>query len=235
MKNTFKEVIIGIIQRNFMLHKKTWTAINSLSCKTIVIDASQEQMIWPTSKVAVFHKPDVKGFFAIALLLPLFQEFLETNGDVLFLIEGDLVPNEQNIIQAKKITTNTKIFYQEADPNNSYAYIRREGLAGILLRSEVARMHEWMESQPYDRFRQYEGYCDTFLWTSVSSETTGYGVSTSGPEWIKVVHMTHDDSTRVTKKQRKNMKIYRARHAAITQLALECNRYKNSNYVDAEI
>lgn len=235
MKSTLKKVIIGIMQKNFPIHKKTWIAINSLPCETIIIDSTKNQIIWPTEKVTVFHEPDKKGFFAIDLLQPLFREFLNAKGGVLFLIEGDMVPTKKNIVQAQNITTNTKIFYQESEPDHPYAYIRREGLAGILVCSEIKRMYEWMISQPYNRFRHYEGYCDTFLWTAVSKETTGYNVSISGPDWIPVTHMTHEDSTRVTKKQRADMKIYRARHAAITQLALECNKYNNPDYIDATI
>jgi hypothetical protein len=47
--------------------------------------------------------------------------------------------------------------------------------------------------------------------------------------------MTHGDNTRVTKKQRSDMKVYRARHAAITQLALECNKHNNPKFVNAVI
>ena len=228
-------VIIGIVQRGFPIHDKTWGAINKIPCKSIIIDATPRQIIQPTANVSVFHEPDEKGFFAIALLKPLFSEFLLTQRRVLMLIEGDLVPTEENLEQAQSITTNTKIFYQEAEPDHLYAYIRREGLAGLLLRSEVERICEWMCTQPYDRFRHYEGYCDTFSWTSVSEETTGYGVTTSGPDWIKITHMTHGDDTRVTKKQRQDMKVYRSRHAAITQLALECNKYKNPKFIDSTI
>ncbi|MDP2837916.1 MAG: hypothetical protein Q8O53_01390 [Candidatus Moranbacteria bacterium] len=235
MTSSLKKVIIGIVQRDFPIHEKTWSAINTLPCGAIVIDASEKQIIQPTNRVSVFHKPDDRGFFAIALLVPLFREFLRTDGEVLFLIEGDLVPTVENIDQAQRVETNTKILYQEAEPEHLHAYIRREGLAGVILRSEVERMYGWMFMQPYDRFRHYEGYCDTYLWTAVSSETTGYNVDTSGPDWIKVLHMTHDDATRVTKKQRLNMKVYRARHAAVTQLALECNRHNNSGFIDAAI
>ncbi len=228
-------VIIGIVQRGFLIHDKTWEAINSLPCKSIIIDATPKQMIQSTSNVSVYHEPDEKGFYAIALLKHLFREFLLTQESILMLIEGDLVPTEENLRQAQSVTTNTKIFYQEAEPDHPFAYIRREGLAGLLPRFEVERIYEWMCTQPYDRFRHYEGYCDTFLWTSVAEETTGYGVSTSGPDWIKITHLTHGDDTRVTKKQRKDMKVYRARHAAITQLALECNKYMNPKFINAVI
>lgn len=223
------------MQRNVKIHHKTWSTINSLSCDTIIVDASEKQLIWPTNKVSILHAPDAKGFFAIDLLRLLFGEFLKTNADILFLIEGDLVPTKKNVVDAQKISANTKIFYQESNPENPFAYVRREGLAGIILRSEIARIYEWMAKQSRARFRYYEGYCDTFLWNAVSEESTGYSVSTAGPDWIKVMHITHDDVTRVTKKQRINMKVYRARHAAITQLALECNKYKNPNYVEVKI
>ncbi len=143
-------VIIGIVQRGFPIHDKTWEAITKISCKSIIIDATPRQIIQPTVNVSVFHEPDEKGFFAIALLKPLFTEFLLTQRQVLMLIEGDLVPTEENLRQAQSITTNTKIFYQEAEPDHPYAYIRREGLAGLLLRSEVERICEWMWTQPFN-------------------------------------------------------------------------------------
>lgn len=177
-----------------------------------------------TEKIRVVHVPDDEGFFAIALLIPLFSEFLKTSSEKLFLIEGDMVLTPENITQAERCTVNTKAWYVESDLSSPHAYARREGLAGVLLRSECEKMYRWMSAQPISCSRRYEGYCDTFLWYAVSNESTGYSASTSGPDWIRVLHMTHDDATRVTKKDRRDMKLYRARMAEVIDLAMECNR-----------
>jgi len=217
-------VVVGIVQRNVPLNPQTVSSLQALACEAIVIDASPKPLIKSQGRIRVLHRPDFRGFFAIALLQELFSEFLKTKKNRLFLIEGDMVLSSDNIARAAACKVNTKAFYQESQPDSPHAYIRREGLAGVLLRTEVERIHEWMSNQPSDRFRKYQGYCDTFLWYAVSSESQGYSVSTSGPEWIPVLHITHDDSTRVTKAQRRDMKVYRSRMAEVINMAMECNR-----------
>ncbi len=221
---TTATVTVGIMQRNVPLHVRTTGALHQITCQTIVVDASPIPVVGETEKIHVMHAPDEGGFFAIALLMPLFSAFLKTASEKLFLIEGDLVLTPENIAAAEHCTVNTKVFYVESDPASPYAYVRREGLAGVLLRSECEKILRWMTAQPVARFRKYQGYCDTFLWYAVSTESPGYSVSTSGPAWIPVLHMTHDDHTRVTKAQRKDMKVYRARMAEVINLAMECNR-----------
>lgn len=227
MSNHANSVVVGIMQRNFPLHTATIEALNTLSLKTIVIDASPEPIVKSSNNICVIRHVDCEGFFPIALLRPLFGAFLETPADKLFLIEGDMVLTEKNIKAAARCNDNTKVLYVESDPSSPHAYMRREGLSGVLLRSEIQRIHNWFLTKPATLFRKYPGYCDTFLWFAVSSETTGYSVSTSGPAWIPVLHITHDDSTRVTKAQRRTMKVYRARLAEVINMALECNKWQN--------
>jgi hypothetical protein len=215
-------VTIGILQRSLPLHPETITALQDVPCQSIIVDASPESVVRPSAKMTLVHQPDPEGFFPIALLIPLFDAFLATTSSHLLLLEGDMVPTAVTIAQARACTTNTKAFYKESEPNSPHAYVRREGLAGVLMRSEIQRIHAWMRAQPLSRFRAYQGYCDTFLWFAVSSESTGYSVSTAGPDWIPIVHMTHDDATRVTKLQRRDMKQYRRRLAAVIAMALEC-------------
>lgn len=219
-----KNVTIGLMQRAVPIAKETELALNMLDCYTIVIDSTPKfPIVKSSSRIKVFHIPDDEGFFGIAMMIPLFKEFLKTNSTRLFLIEGDLVPTPENIIEAEKCSINTKIFYAESDSNNPLAYNRREGLAGILLREEVQKLYSWMSEKPIMTFRKYVGYWDTFLWYAVSSESSGYMEgSTAGPGWIKVKHMTHDDSTRLIKIQRKDMKVYRLRMAETIALAIEC-------------
>lgn len=221
------EITVGLMQRNFPLHPKTYEALCSINCNSIAIDSSPEKpVVKNTDKIRVVHLPDSEGFFPIALMIPLFREFLKTHSKKLFLIEGDFVLSEENIEDAIKCQVNTKALYVESNPQSSWAYSRREGLGGVLLRKEIEKILAWMQQKPYSIFRTYEGYADTFLWFAVSSESSGYSeVSTTGLDWIKVLHMTHDDSTRVTKMQRKNMKEYRERFAFIISLAMECNRF----------
>lgn len=219
-------VAIGVVQRTYPLHIKTLEALHQIPSNTIIIDSTPEKpIVNQDDKITVIHTPDKNGFFAISLLVPLFTEFLKTKSEKLFLIEGDLVLSIENISRAEQCTVNTKVFYAESDPESRHAYIRREGLAGVLLRSECEKILHWMLSKPPSIFRKYQGYCDTFLWYAVSSETTGYSASTSGPDWIPVVHMTHDDYTRVTKIQRRDMKVYRACIAEVINLAMECNQF----------
>jgi len=218
------EVTIGLMQRSVRIAAETENAINTLPCNTIVIDSTPSTpVVRSTDRVQVFHIPDEDGFYGIAMMLPLFKEFLITKSSKLFLIEGDLVPTIENIQEAQNCIVNTKIFYAESDNKNPNSYNRREGLAGILLREEVQKLYDWMSSKPISVFRKYVGYWDTFLWYAVSNESSGYMEgSTAGPDWIKVKHITHDDRTRLIKIQRKNMKVYRQRMSETIALAIEC-------------
>lgn len=220
-----QSVVIGIMQRCFPLNPLTQKRLADLAVPTIIVDSSPTPIAQGRGSISVVHKPDADGFFPIYLLGCLFSEFLKTSGSRLLLLEGDMLPTRETLQRAAEAANNTKALYVESDPSSPFAYMRREGLAGVLLRAEVERMAAWFSHQPADRLRRYEGYCDSFLWYSVSSETTGYSVSTAGPEWIPVTHLTHDDATRVTKKQRHDMKIYRRRHAEVIMMAMECNAY----------
>jgi len=216
------ELVVGILQRNIPLHKDTITALSELQLQTIVIDSTPCSPVVKSSEfIKVVHEPDDEGYFAITLLQHLFREFLLTSATKLLLIEGDMVLSKIDVANALQCKTNTKVFYQESAPTSPNAYVRCEGMAGVLLITEVKRIYEWMCSQNRCRFHKYEGYHDLFLWFSVRDENNST---------FPVLHMTHDDSTRVTKRQRvRDKNLYRIRKAGVIAMAIECRNYISIN------
>lgn len=212
------DVIVGITQRSVPLHEKTLKSLDGLPCNTIVIDSTPVRpIVNSTNKISVLHQPNDTNYFSIALLIPLFKEFLKSDVGKLFLIEGDMVLSLDNIVHASNCIKNTKAYYVESNPESQNAYVRCEGMAGVLLRKEVKRIYKWMIKEPIDNFTKYPGYNDCFLWYAVSNESS---------EIIPVLHMTHDDKTRLTKQQRYDMKMFRQRKAEMINYGLKCNQWK---------